>query len=125
MSPELFDPEKYNLRDSRQTKHSDRYALGMVIYEVLSGQVPFFRNHGYGIIGRIIKGERPGRPQGEEGVWFTDNIWGVLLEAQPKQPAKHQRCTAVSGGSPRVVPRLEVSTWGYLYVFIQFLSADQ
>ena len=78
MGPELFDPEKFNLKDSRQTKHSDRYALGMVIYEVLSGQVPFFRHHGYGIIGRITKGERPGRPQGEEGAWFTDNIWGIL-----------------------------------------------
>jgi len=78
MSPELFDPEKFDLKDSRQTKHSDCYALGMVMYEVLSGRVPFSRHHGPAIIGAIIKGERPGRPRGEEGRWFTGGIWSVM-----------------------------------------------
>ena len=34
MSPELLDPEKFNALDPRPTKESDRFALGMVIYEV-------------------------------------------------------------------------------------------
>ena len=37
MSPELFDPESFGLQEGRPTKASDCYALGMVIYEVLSG----------------------------------------------------------------------------------------
>src|ERR1700753_4170970 len=41
MSPELLYPEQFHRKDSRPTKESDRYALGMVIYEVLSGQAPF------------------------------------------------------------------------------------
>lgn len=41
MSPELLDPEQLYLGDGLPTKESDCYALGMVIYEVLSGQVPF------------------------------------------------------------------------------------
>ena len=41
MSPELFDPGEFGLKDGRQTKRSDCHALGMVIYEVLSGQAPF------------------------------------------------------------------------------------
>jgi len=34
MSPELLDPDRYGLPDSRPTKESDCYALGMVAYEV-------------------------------------------------------------------------------------------
>ena len=41
MSPELLDPGRFNLTEGRRTKESDCYALGMVIYEVLSGQAPF------------------------------------------------------------------------------------
>ena len=33
-SPELLDPEKFGALDPRPTKESDRFALGMVIYEV-------------------------------------------------------------------------------------------
>ena len=86
MSPELFDPEKFDLKDSRQTKHSDCYALGMVVYEVLSGRMPFFRHHGPAIIGAIMKGERPKRPRGEEGTWFTDGIWSVMERCWKTKP---------------------------------------
>ena len=37
MSPELLDPERFGIpepEDSRQTRQSDCYAFGMVIYEV-------------------------------------------------------------------------------------------
>jgi len=78
MSPELFDPESFGLKDSRLTKHSDRYALGMLIYEVLSGQVPFSRHHGYAVVVRILKGDRPERPQGIVGTWFTNDVWSIL-----------------------------------------------
>ena len=36
---------------------------------------------GYGIYTAIVKigkGDRPERPQGSEGKWFTDVIWGTL-----------------------------------------------
>lgn len=40
MSPELLDPKRFNASESpRPTKESDRYALGMVIYEVCCRQV--------------------------------------------------------------------------------------
>jgi len=78
MSPELFDPEGFDLKDGRQTKPSDCYAFGMVMYEVLAGRAPFHRYHGYAVVVRILKGERPGKPQGEEGGLFADDIWSVL-----------------------------------------------
>ena len=78
MSPELLCPEDFGLADSRRTEHSDCYALGMVIYEVLSGQVPFSRYETYAAIVKIGRGERPERPQGAEGKWFTDVVWSIL-----------------------------------------------
>ena len=87
MSPELLDPEKFNLKNGRQTRHSDCYALGMVIYEVLSGRAPFFRYHGYAVVVRIANGERPKRPQGEEGGWFTDDIWSTLERCWQPSPS--------------------------------------
>jgi len=78
MSPELFDPERFGAKDGRRTKHSDCYALGMVVYEVLSGQVPFFRYRKYVAVGKVLKGERPGRPQGVGEKWFTDDVWSIL-----------------------------------------------
>ena len=78
MSPELFDPDKFGLEDTRPTKRSDCYALGMLIYEVLSGRVPFCRYHGYVVIAKILKGERPRRLHGAGRTWFTDEVWDIL-----------------------------------------------
>ena len=78
MSPELFAPDTFGLKESCSTKESDCYALGMVIYEVLSGQAPFSPQSNTVVILAIMRGERPRRPQGEEGTLFTDGIWEVL-----------------------------------------------
>ena len=77
MGPELFLPEKFGLGHSRPTKCSDCYALGMVIYEVLSGGVPFRHYGRYVVVAKVLEGERPERPRGPEGVWFTDDAWRV------------------------------------------------
>ena len=37
VSPELLDPDRFEISDYRPTKQSDCYALGMVIYEVRTG----------------------------------------------------------------------------------------
>ena len=81
MGPELFYPEKFGLTGRRLTKSSDCYALGMVVYEVLSGKVPFHHykyHNGIAAVRRILDGDRPERPQGDEGLWFTDALWNAL-----------------------------------------------
>ena len=87
MSPELLVPDNFGLKESRPTKASDCYALGMVVYEVLSGQTPFIQYSNLAIVWRILEGERPNRPQGEQGVWFTDDIWGIMERCWRPQPS--------------------------------------
>ena len=77
-SPELLDPESFNLKDSYPTKQSDIYALGMVVYEVLSGQKPFPGCMDVVVMQKVMGGERPQRPQGARGVWFKNDIWEML-----------------------------------------------
>ena len=75
MSPELLDP---HIQDHRPTRYSDRYSLGMVIYEVLSRRVPFYQYEDLSIFEKVMQGDRPNRAEGVEGIWFTDDIWNLL-----------------------------------------------
>jgi len=95
MSPELLDPESFGMKKSYSTKESDCYALGMVIYEVLSGQKPYAPSKAFVIIPKVLGGERPARPQGEEGKLFTDAIWGVLEHCWKPQPSDRKSAKAV------------------------------
>jgi len=96
MSPELFFPALFGLMDSYPTKESDCYALGMVIYEVLSGQVPFAQDfREIPVMLKIADGRRPGRPQGREGAWFTDEVWDTLGRCWKHQPHERPRIDAV------------------------------
>ena len=89
MSPELLNPGQFGLKDSYPTKESDCYALGMVIYEVLGGQVPFAQYKGPVVILKVTGGERPERPQGMQAAWFTDDLWEILGHCW--KPYPHER----------------------------------
>ena len=87
MSPELIDPGSFG-SESRPTKELDCYALGMVIYEVLSGQMPFAPFATPTVIYKVLNGQRPERPEGDEGRLFTTAIWEVLELCWKHQPDK-------------------------------------
>ena len=82
MSPELFDPEI----QSCQTKYSDCYAFGMVIYEVLSERVPFYKYPDLVVYGAVFRGNRPEKPGGIEGMWFTGGVWKLLERCWLAEP---------------------------------------
>ncbi|KAF9644872.1 kinase-like protein [Thelephora ganbajun] len=86
MSPELLDPERFGLDDSRPTEESDCYALGMVVYEVLSGHSPFPGCKDPVVIRKVMDGERPERPQAIQGTWFTDGLWEMLERCWEPRP---------------------------------------
>ena len=95
MSPELLDPDQFEFCDGRPTKESDCYALGMVIYEVLSGKSPFMSLREHIIMRKVLEGERPGMPEGADGVWFTDGLWEMVNRCWATQPKSRPSAEAI------------------------------
>ena len=81
MGPELLDPERFGLKDSRPTKSSDCYALGMVIHETISGKVPFHEHADFAVYMKVLGGTRPAR-----GAGFTESLWRMLKMCWKPQP---------------------------------------
>ena len=75
MSPELIAPQRFGLEKSRPTKSSDCYALGMVVYETISGKLPFHNDSDYTVSLKVVEGERP--PRGRRGK-FAESLWQML-----------------------------------------------
>jgi len=73
MSPERIAPERFGLKNSRPTIPSDCYALGMVVYETVSGNVPFHKDTDLTVSMKVVEGKHPHR-----GVKFTAGLWEML-----------------------------------------------
>ena len=114
MSPELLDPGRFGLTESRPTKESDCYALGMVIYEVLSGQTPFAPSKSSSVIWKVLEGQRPERPQGKGGALFTDDLWRILELCWKYKPDERTNAKVVLGCLERasLPPRPSSKTGG-------------
>ena len=92
MSPELFEPRMFGVKDNSRTKSSDCYALGMTVYEVLTGQMPFPLLCKEVVVTKVVHlGDRPKRPQGPEGRWFTDSVWSILGRCWKPKPSDRPR----------------------------------
>ena len=97
MSPELLE------KDCPPTQESDRYALGMVIYEVsgcnyynapsfilhqvLTGLCPFHHLSSFAAAVAAQGGERPTRPPHVESPGFSDRLWELALQCWDKSPS--------------------------------------
>ena len=82
MSPELIAPQRFGLKSSRPTQSSDCYALGMVIYETISGNLPFHEDADLTVFVKVLEGGRPLR-----GARFRKALWGMLEQCWEFQPS--------------------------------------
>jgi serine/threonine protein kinase len=100
MSPELLDPKRFNLPDPRPTKESDRFALGMVIYEVLCGHVPYHGVDRERISRVVLKGIRPSKPKEAAHLGLFDELWEMLQrcwdEKREARPDLEAICTCLN-----------------------------
>jgi serine/threonine protein kinase len=81
MSPELIDPQRFGVEQSCRTKSSDCYALGMVVYETISGRPPFHQHADLTVVMKVLEGERPTR-----GAGFAGSLWHMLTLCWAPQP---------------------------------------
>ena len=147
MSPELLEPEQFGMDNDHPTKESDCYALGMVVYETLSGQRPFASLKDHAVMRRVLRGERPGRPEGAIGALFMDELWEVLSRCWASQaqnrpnigdileclkqvsdtwkplPANKDHAEQDENGRNLTADSL-ITVWAYFICFVSFLQGS-
>ena len=81
MSPERISPEDFGFKTSRPSISSDCYSLGMVIYEIISGNVPFHKDIDFAVFVKVLRGARPTREEG-----FPNSLWNMVERCWMPQP---------------------------------------
>ena len=113
LSPELIDPRRFGFETGRPTKSADCYALGMVIYEAISGHLPFHEFSDIVVFIKVLNGERPRRKVG-----FSNSVWKMLEQCWEPQPDARPsiedvlRCLEMGSPSPGLDVEMEESGGG-------------
>jgi serine/threonine protein kinase len=96
MAPELL-PRKSGLDETVPSKEADVYALGMTIYQILTGKRPFSPRRKAGVINAVISGERPAKPENAESIGIPDVVWDLLRECWKEDRATRPNTSDILG----------------------------
>ncbi|EMD33056.1 hypothetical protein CERSUDRAFT_87399 [Gelatoporia subvermispora B] len=81
MAPELLDPEHFGLERAELSAQSDIFALGMIIWELFTGRIPYYHlQKDAQVMSSILRNMRPLRPVQAVSFGLDDDIW-ELAEA--------------------------------------------
>jgi len=78
MAPELLVPSKYDFTASVPAQKLDIYAFALVIYQVLTGEVPFRGLRMGEIAVSVVEGKRPSKPENASDLGFSDSLWDFV-----------------------------------------------
>lgn len=118
MAPELLRPASPDGPNSRPRRSTDIYALGMVIYEVLTGSYPFHERKWTvdELVSHVTTGLRPTKPADAEQIGFADETWELVqkcwngeLKRRPTIDHVLTHLTCVAAYSKAVDPTPEES----------------
>lgn len=111
-APELIHPFKFGLGRSRLSEEGDIYAIGMVVYEIVTGVRPFglenFKEQQ--MVYAVLDGMRPEKPENAEGIGFggvwdlVERCWREDWTQRPKTWELRQRLTVAAAWSSSVPP---------------------
>lgn len=115
MAPELCDPDRTDHAASSTTQ-SDIFSFAMVVVEIFTGRkfvivsrqvsltilLPDPGAHPFDDISRsekvslkVLRGDRPARPQNSDIRGLTDDVWGVVEKCWVKEPESRLRADQV------------------------------
>ena len=87
-APEILHPASFGLEKGVPSKEADIYALGMTMYQVLTGQWPFYPKREAEVVLAVVSGKRPPKPENAEEIGMTEAVWELMSECWREDRAK-------------------------------------
>ena len=116
MAPELLHSTMFGLDKGVPSKEADIYAFGMTVYQVLTGQRPFYPKREAEVVHAVISGERPPKPKDAERIGMTEVVWELVRmcwrEDRTKRPDISRivrRFRKITGEGRTAGPAIEVA----------------
>ena len=117
LAPELLLPAKFGLEKGVPSKEGDVYALGMTVYQVLTGQFPFHPKREFEVMHAVVEGERPLRPENAEEIGMTEAVWELMRECwkedrteRPAMPEILRKFCEITGERKTIDTAAELAT---------------
>jgi len=91
MAPELiYSPDR---KDHENSWMTDMWSFGMVVYELISGKMPYYEAGGVLVVGEILRRKIPSKPKftGE----YHEKLWRICLLCWNFEPSQRPTSQAV------------------------------
>ncbi|KAF9789265.1 kinase-like domain-containing protein [Thelephora terrestris] len=80
MPPELLVPSRFGIKNPIPTPEADVYAFGLVIFQVLTGEMPFRGVRATELAFNLVQGLRPDKPANAPTIGFSDSLWTFVQQ---------------------------------------------